>query len=265
MIHIPENASRYREIRQDTGSDEAATQYLRDQVNSCVAEIENMLRLKGSPNVVSIEDFRVEEEQNGTIGWTIYIRMELMEDLQTHFTYTGINEAEVIRLGRDIASALVYCERMGVIHRDIKPQNILCSEQGDYKLTDFGVAKYLDGATSAFTRTGTDLYMAPEIYNGRNADYRSDMYSLALVMYRMLNRNKFPFVSPDKQLTTNSDRETALRRRMTGEKIQPPADASPELSGILLRALEYNPENRYPHAADFLTEYGSAWTIRRTR
>ena len=84
-------------------------------------------------------------------------------------------------------------DRYHVVHRDIKPENIFVSATGDFKLGDFGIARTIEKTTFGMSKKGTYPYMAPEIYQGKESDILVDMYSLGLVMYRMLNDNRLPF------------------------------------------------------------------------
>src|SRR5689334_19145355 len=102
---------------------------------------------------------------------------------------------EASRLLDHIASALDYAHRRGVIHRDLKPQNVLLDEDRNAFLTDFGIAKLLDentALTQSGTSIGTPAYMAPEQWQGLPVDARTDVYALAIILYEMLT-GKLPF------------------------------------------------------------------------
>ena len=102
--------------------------------------------------------------------------------------------ADVVHLGKDIASAIDVLNRFHLVHRDIKPQNIFVNDLGDYKLGDYGTARAMESAATAMSRKGTYNYMAPEIYRNQPADSRVDIYSLGLVLYRLMNGNRLPFL-----------------------------------------------------------------------
>ena len=147
------------------------------------------------------------------IGWDILIQMELLTPLNRHVAEHGMTRWDVIRLGIDLCRALELCQKHDVIHRDVKPENILVSKNGDYKLGDFGIARMVKKAGSALSRKGTDAYMAPEVYKGEEYDGRADIYSLGLVMYRLLNGNCAPFLPPARR---TSPRRTGKRRSCGG-------------------------------------------------
>ena len=115
--------------------------------------------------------------------------MELLSSL-VNKTADSFSEAETVKIGMDICNALELCQKAKIIHRDIKPSNIFVNANGDYKLGDFGIAKVLSGATSGMSKKGTYSYMAPEIYKCEPANYTSDIYSLGVVLYKLLNKNR---------------------------------------------------------------------------
>ena len=210
-----------------------------------------MIALKGHPNIVYIEDYAVEEDPDNTT-WTIFIRMEYLTPFSDYVQTHPLGESDVIRLGEDLCSALSACEKNGILHRDIKPSNIFISPAtGLFKLGDFGVARKMDRSSGVYSSKGTFPYMAPEVFFGLPYDHRSDLYSLGLVLYLLLNKNREPFVDLDKQMIYIKDRENATSRRMAGEPVPPPLDASPAMSEVILKACSFNPDKRYPDADAF--------------
>ena len=251
IIRIPESDSRKAAMIRELGSAENAREYCRDMVDSCIREIDTMIGLKGITNIVSVEDSALTEDPEG-FGWTIYIRMELLQSFPDYMQEHTLTEADAIRVGIDICTALTYCEKAGIIHRDIKPSNIFRSQMGNYKLGDFGVARKTDKTDGLYSARGTYPFMAPEIFNGQSYDKRADIYSLGLVLYRLLNRNRDPFTDPDKRMIYMKDREEAMARRISGEKLPEPAEASAKAARVILKACEFKPEKRYQSASEFL-------------
>ena len=209
-------------------------------------------KLKGlSNNIVNCEDYR-EIEHEGEIGWDIYLRMELLEPLNKVLQKRELTEEEVIKLGKDICQTLKVCERERIVHRYIKPGNILLSKYGDFKLGDFGVARTLDHTTHA-TKAGAELYMAPEVIKREAYGKEVDIYSLGLVMYTLLNKGRLPYLPIDRP-ATKDEKADAFIRRITPSaigriKLPLPADGSDALKRIVLKACEYRKEDRY-HTAD---------------
>ena len=211
-----------------------------------------MSELKAHPNIVKVEDRKAVRQENG-IGWHVYIRMELLKSLLKELRKKEMSEADILKLGKDLCSALSACHEKNIIHRDIKPQNIFVTEYGDYKLGDFGVARTMMHTTNA-TMTGTLNYIAPEVYKNEKYGREADIYSLGLVMYWLLNDGKMPF-EPENKLSRAEDIEKALVKRMKGtEPIPEPKRGSTALKKAVLKALSYNPADRYHSAADMLAD-----------
>ena len=208
-----------------------------------------MESFKGFQNIVSVEDYKV-VERTDRVGWDIYIRMELLTPLNTYISDKTLSEREVIGLGCDICSALERCAQRKVIHRDIKPDNIFINEFGDYKLGDFGIARKLENMTSGLSQKGTYNYMAPEVEKGRSYDATVDIYSLGIVLYWLLNKRRLPFVSTEKKLLSPRDLVTANRRRLDGEPLPAPCNASPAMAEVILKACDPDPRKRFASAKE---------------
>lgn len=157
------------------------------------------------------------------------------------------------KIGKDICNALVLCKKHEIVHRDIKPQNIFVSANGDYKLGDFGIAKTVE-KTMGGTKIGTYKYMAPEVYNNQPYGSTADIYSLGLVLYWLLNERRMPFMPlPPAKIMAGQDEE-ARHRRLSGEKLPAPAHGSGELKRIVLKACAHDPKDRYTSAAAMLDD-----------
>ncbi len=237
-------------LSMELGSRESVRKYFEDIAQSYIQEIRTMIALKGHPNIIYIEDYALEENKE-IPQWTIWIRMEYLTPFTEYAQSHTLTEQDVIRLGSDLCSALSACEKKGIIHRDIKPSNIFASPMGQFKLGDFGVARKLDRTSGLYSSKGTFAFMAPEVYHNRPYDQRCDIYSLGLVLYNLMNKNREPFVDLDKQIVYMKDRTSACTRRMSGEPLPPPAEASPALAKVILKACDPDPEKRYPNAESF--------------
>ena len=249
IITISGNRSEMSDVGMSGEDEKSVRSYLKSVADDCINEIEMMDRLKGNSNIVAVEDFKLVEHKKDP-GWDIYIRMELLESFVEYTKHRELTEGDVIRLGIDICNALELCERQKIIHRDIKPANIFVSTSGSFKLGDFGIARKLERANSTMSHKGTYSYMAPEIFYGeRHYDSTIDTYSLGLVLYLLLNRNRVPFLDPGKPDITYLEKDEAIQRRMKGEKLPPPCQASPAMAQIILKACSYSPKDRYQSAS----------------
>ena len=253
IISIPASKGELDSVRSEMNNEQSTREYFRNLVEDCIQEIYTMEHFCGNSHVVSFEDFKVVEYLD-EIGWDISIRMEYLTSFMDYCTGKELTEKEVIKLGCDLAMALIYCRKLNIIHRDVKPENIFVSRFGDFKLGDFGIAREQAHAMSNMSKKGTYSYMAPEIYKGEKYDSSIDIYSLGIVLYKLMNQNRLPFLSLDKQLITYRDKETALARRMAGEKMPVPVNASAAFSHIILKACAYEPGKRYRKPEDMLRD-----------
>lgn len=231
----------------DSMSHEEMTHYYKDVAKEVSKEFILMERLKGCTNIVSYEDHEIRDHANG-IGCDILIRMELLTPLNTYYTTYPPTEADVIRLGIDMCRALEVCAKENIIHRDIKPSNIFVSEHGDYKLGDFGVARHLEASCRELSKKGTYDYMAPEVYRDSVYDARADIFSLGIVLYKLMNNGRIPFLPPAPAPIGYNDSENAIKRRLCGEMPLPPVNANPAFAQVILQACQGNPDARFSSA-----------------
>ena len=248
VITIPQNDSDIEEMRSDGYDDESITATYQSHLRSIVDEYSTMRKMNGSANIVNCDDVHYEAHVDG-IGWDVYIKMELLTPLVKCLP-DSIPEEMVVKLAKDLCAALELCRRYDVIHRDIKPQNIFLSDNGDYKLGDFGIAKTVE-KTMGGTKIGTYKYMAPEVYNNQPYGASADLYSLGLVLYWMLNDRRLPFM-PQGVPTMGADEE-ARARRFSGEPIPAPRNGSEELKQIVLKACAFDPKDRFESAQEMLS------------
>lgn len=215
-------------------------------------EISFMEKFKGNSNIVSYEDHRIvfDEESN---CWIILLRMELLTSLAEYFGDGDRSEKDVVRLGIDICSALEMCEKEGILHRDVKPGNIFVSDFGNFKLGDFGIAFITHNTRTMREPIGTHDYMAPEVVRDKMYNRTVDLYSLGLIMYRILNEGNAPFLPIDGGVVSNQMRKDADLRRMNGEPLPKLEKISKTLQTIVLQACSYQPEDRFQTANEMKT------------
>jgi len=256
VISVPQNKNELQSAYDEGMTGSQAEEYFYSMVQDIVREFAIMARLKGTGNVVSYEDHAVIRHQEG-LGWDILIRMELLSPLLAYAKAHPFTRRDVIRLGIDICKALELCQKYNVIHRDIKPENIFVSENGDFKLGDFGIARTIERASSGLSKKGTYNYMAPEVYRGEEYGFSVDLYSLGIVLYRFLNRNRLPFLPPPPKEISFRSRETALARRMAGETPEVPFYAQGRIGEIVQKACAFDPKERYSSPAQMRQELES--------
>ena len=251
VISIPQNSSDIEELYSEGYDDESITNTFEGHLKSIVAEYSLMRKMNGSSNIVNCDDIRYVQHNDG-IGWDIFIKMELLTPL-TKAVSVEFSEQTVINIAKDMCVALELCKKHNIVHRDIKPQNIFVSSNGDYKLGDFGIAKTME-KTMGGTKIGTYKYMAPEIYHYQPYGSTADIYSLGLVLYWLMNEHRMPFMPlPPEKIKAGVD-EQAKERRLSGEKLPMPLHGSEALKRIVLKACAYNVQDRYQSATDMLQD-----------
>lgn len=237
VISVPNSESDLETMR---NSNYDVSKWCRSIINDIFREYALMAQLKNCPNIVRCDDCKEipHEEDEGS---DVCIRMELLNPLSK--MRREFSEEEVIRIGMDICSALIACGEKNIIHRDIKPDNILVSEDGVYKLGDFGVARELDHTTAASLK-GTPTFMAPEVEARKEYGRDADIYSLGLVMYWLLNNRRRPF-EPVNETPTALEVQESNGRRLTGEQIPDPVNGSREIKDIILKACKFDRADRF--------------------
>ena len=248
-ITVPGSQDEIRSSMSDGMTLEDVTGYYKNVANNIINEFILMSKLKGNSHIVSYEDHMIIEHEDD-IGWDILIRMELLTPLVELTSQSQMEENEVIKLGVDLCKALELCRMYDIIHRDIKPENIFIAANGDYKIGDFGVAKTIEKTKMGLSRKGTYLYMAPEIYSSRPYGPTVDIYSLGIVMYKLLNENRLPFLPEYPKPIAPVDKEEALHKRLRGDNSPEPKNGSRKLRQIVLKSCAYKPEERYSSAEE---------------
>jgi len=207
------------------------------------------------PNIVRILDI-------GKTGEATYFAMDLYSSsLATRLARDGpLPEADLLRIARDVTSALAFAHAGGIIHRDIKVDNILFTGDGTAVIADFGIARAVSGyatATGVNMTIGTPHYVSPEQAQGCPLDGRSDLYALGVTLYKAAT-GELPFRSSD---------WFELARMHVEDQPEPPRQLRPDLSKraerIILKCLAKHPDDRYASADDLLAELNAIEEVSR--
>lgn len=188
----------------------------------------------GHPNIVQYQECDVASDDRSAY---VFERMELLEPLEHRIREKGLMESDVVKIGIDIANALTACHSKGLLHRDVKPGNILCDTDA-YKLGDFNTST----DQAAQDKTGSYPTIAPEVMNGENYDFRADIYSLGMTLYLLLNKMDTPF---------SSYAEESAAQRACGRQIPRIKGVDPELMKIIRKACSFHPDDRFRTATAF--------------
>ena len=252
IITFPKTDSELEEKIRSLGSREAAFEYYKRQLDQCRNEFTLMKELRNNQNVVRVDDCQF-TIQLSPFRCQVSILMELLTPLKDHLKSHRMTERDVIRLGIDLCNALEDCHSRHFYHRDIKPDNIFVSETGTYKLGDFGIASSCNNLCENRKTMGTLLYMAPEVYRNEPYTPKSDLYSLGLVLYQLLNHRRMPFVRRTKE-PSRAELKKAAETRLAGKSIPFPANASWRTGRAILKACRFQPDRRYPDIRSFREE-----------
>ncbi|NIN92134.1 protein kinase, partial [bacterium] len=184
---------------------------------------------------------------------THFITMEFVpgEDLKSMIRMSRqLSMGATIGITKQVCEGLASAHKMGVVHRDLKPQNIMIDKEGNARIMDFGIARSIEGKgiTGAGVMIGTPEYMSPEQVEGKEVDQRSDIYSLGVILYEMVT-GRVPFEG-DTPFTIGVKQKSEEPRNPTELNSQIPED----LSRVILRCMEKNKENRYQSAGEVRSE-----------
>ena len=227
-----------------------AVKMLKDEINNDTQSVKRFINeskavaMLSHPNIVNIYDVSVKDSLK-------YIVMELVEGitLKNYILKKGtLSFGEIMSITEQILLALDHAHQKGVVHRDIKPQNIMMLKNGSIKVADFGIAKLPNAETVTMTdkAIGTVFYISPEQASGKKIDRRSDIYSLGVTMYEMAT-GKLPFVA---------DSPVTVAIMQVKNRPRPPRELNSSLpiglEQIIMGAMEKNPDNRFQSAAQML-------------
>ncbi len=233
-----------------------------DFVKRFEREATGVARLR-HPHIVQVFDYDKEEDlyyivmefvEGPTLKAEIAERLRRNEGLIDTPIF-GVEEAA--RIFGALASAIDFAHSRGMIHRDIKPGNVMFTADGQVLLTDFGLARmiYSDKQTKTGALSGTPAYMAPEQVEGKRVDERSDVYSLAVVLYEMLT-GRVPFTA---------ETPYAIMSKHVTESVPPPSQFNKNLTeaveSVILKSLSKNPDRRYGSAGEFAASLEQALGI----
>ncbi|MEW2548030.1 protein kinase [Streptomyces sp. NPDC047002] len=247
-VHLAHDASLDRQVaiktlHSELGREQSFRERFRREAQS-VAKLSH-------PNIVSVFDTG-EEERDGTV--MPYIVMEYVEGqplgsvLQADIAQYGAMPAQkALTITADVLAALDASHEMGLVHRDIKPGNVMVTRRGVVKVMDFGIARAMQSGVTSMTQTGmvvgTPQYLSPEQALGRGVDARSDLYSVGIMLFQLLT-GRLPF-----------DADSPLAIAYAHVQEEPPVPSGinrsvgPGADALVARALRKNPNERFPSAA----------------
>ncbi|MBR5438190.1 MAG: protein kinase, partial [Clostridia bacterium] len=221
----------------ESGRYKTVGEYL-DTLEAAVTDNMNkMLSLRTNENIVRFDNFRIVKESS---CFYVVMLMELLSPFSEKVSTDGISVAQAIEIGKDLCSAAEGFRSMGIIHHQIKPENIYVDGEGNYKLGDFGISNI-----AGRVRTEASPYMAPEVFNEAVYDTSSDIYSIGVLLYKLLNNNRLPFLPEFPKPVSLNDRELAFKKQMRGEPLPAPSQSDAGMTKIIAKALAHSQSDRY--------------------
>lgn len=271
----PESSGGLIEARLQGLDEKGALLYYEGMKERALEEVLMMRHLFAYDEFVKFHDYQAcqvnKKRDTKDFGWMLFIRMEKLTPFKKKLVAEGITVDELYKLGVDMCNALMILKQEGIIHRDIKPENIFYDEKSKrYKLGDFGISYYRDRETEVKGRPGTLTYMSPEVYKGKCFSYEDDMYAVGMLLYKLLNDNRIPFLERYPVPYLPNERNRAMNKRFQGEKIPPASiyayseinthpslivengemEKAYELEKIARRAIDAKPDNRFMAVED---------------
>lgn len=212
-------------------------------------EARNIAKLR-HPNIVQVFDFDFDQEDESYYMVMELINGETLKDvlLEQHNSEEMMSLERVVQIMREAGNALSYAHNRSMIHRDVKPANLMVDEDGRVVLTDFGIAKIVTGNqyTASGGMVGTPAYMSPEQGLGEAGDERSDIYSLGVILYQLVT-GVLPF---------DADTPLAVILQHLNEPLRSPSEIKPDLpdwlESVVMRSMEKDPDNRFQSADDMI-------------
>lgn len=221
----------------ESGRYKTVGEYLDTLETAVTDNMNKMLSLRTNKNIVRFDNFQIVKESS---CFYVVMLMELLSPFSESVKAESVTPEKAAEIGCDLCSAAEGFRKLGILHHQIKPENVYVDSEGNFKLGDFGISNIADRV-----RAEASPYMAPEVYNEAAYDTSSDIYSIGVLLYKLLNNNRLPFLPEYPKPVSLNDREVAFEKQMRGEKISPPAKADSEMARIISKALAFRQSDRY--------------------
>ncbi|MBQ3136932.1 MAG: protein kinase [Clostridia bacterium] len=221
----------------ESGKYKTVGEYLDTLEKAVTDNMNKMLSLRTNTNIVRFDNFQIVKESS---CFYVVMLMELLSPFSEKVRPDDVTAEQAIKIGCDLCSAAEGFRNIGIIHHQIKPENIYVDSEGNFKLGDFGISNI-----AGRVRTEASPYMAPEVYRESAYDTSSDIYSIGVLLYKLLNNNRLPFLPEYPLPVSLSERETAFERQMCGDNLAAPSKADSEMAKIISKALAYVQSDRY--------------------
>lgn len=257
IIRLGENRNERKQFSSENETVNNEEEPFDNIIKKITDNIETVRNSKASNYIINYEDVELRRASDGK-GRLILIKLENGKSLAEISKEMSFTLEETIRLGINVCTALVKCRSFGYIYPNLKPENILFTQDGRCKLGDFGTFSCLEPSKTSISYKRTQYFMAPEFIRSGNINCTADTYSLGLILYMLTNRGRLPFTEPyPEKLTVNSLNE-ATQKRMTADVFDKPVFASEDLWSIIKKACNLNPNKRYFSPEHMLSDLKNA-------
>ena len=250
VIEISGDSAEIKKFRKMGMDEESILEIYEDRKNQLLAAVGRLSCLSTAYGIASIEDYDSSWNEEDSV-WTILIRSEFLESLDAYGKKKGgdLLPVEIAEMGRDIAGALMTLEKEGITSLSVKPSNILRNSEGSYKLSDAWINEGT-GILANWKIGALFAWDAPELVRSGKYDQTSDIYSLGMIMYVLLNGGKLPFLEEGGEVKRWMKIKIANEKRVSGEQLPNPVHGDEELQKIVLKACAPKPEDRYQNALE---------------
>lgn len=235
VISIPKLQTDGRAVKTEPGNKQALNGYFSGVADEIEKEIKKIEKLKGIANILAYKEYSIFERKHD-VGYDILLLMDYEKSLIEFATEEDISNEAIIKMARDISWGLMKSHQEGIIHKDIKLENIFVAKNGEYKISDFAIARKIESFQSAREKRGITVYTAPEVHSEYDYNEKTDIYALGVVLYLLLNDGNIP---------------EALENRDIHTELPKPIRVNDKVGKIIDKALAYRPEDRYTTAEDF--------------
>ncbi len=257
IIRLGDNRNERKLFTSENKNFSNEDEYFDNLIKKITDNIEKVKNSDASKYVVRYEDIELRRASDGK-GRLILLKLENAKSLAEVTKELTFTPEEILRLGINICSALEKCREFGYIYPNLKPENIMFTQEGRCKLGDFGTFSCLEPSKTSVSYKRTQYYMAPEFIKSGNINCTADTYSLGLILYMLSNRNRLPFTEPYPEKVTVNSLNEATKKRMSAQQLERPKFASDDLWRIIIKACNFNPNKRYFSPEQMLSDLKNA-------
>lgn len=238
ILTIPGESLRKKAVEKFGNHEPEVQNYYKSIVSDIEKGISALDPVSHTLNIAGCKEYEViREERSG--AWKIFMRADYAVPLSEYMLSDYITLKDIVLMGVDICSALCKCAEKGIFHGNINHTSILLSDHKDFMLSGFDL--YIKNKLPEENK----FYAAPEVLKKGEYSLLSDLYSLGIVLYSLLNNGRKPFLPSFPQKISFSDNRSSLQKRLSGEEIPLPANTDEQIGAIILKACAFDPIGRY--------------------